>query len=194
MTTCEQAVLEAARACSNVARLSDDSRQCLLDHGAHGLFLDLLRHDDAEVAFTACGVILNLASFGGGRAALVPVAGPRKLVDALALAWNDRVDAGVCSMVCKALCNALTRGGGGGDDDSGDGVSGWLSADECVTLLSTLGDVIDCVTDPDEDSGFARAEAEELLAVATRLRSVVQGLVHDGVFREDDAGSAWEPL
>jgi hypothetical protein len=188
-----QVVLESARAVSNVSRTGDSARELLLREGLHRRCVALVDHHSSEVAYTACGVLLNVAASSAGRAALNDAVAAPTLVAALQRLWHRARDAAACTLLCRTLCNAAAaddRGAGGG---GGGGLL--LSADECVTVLGTLGDIVDDMQDVldaggDADGGVDCGGAAELLEAARRLRAAVQSMVHDGDFREEDDGAA----
>jgi hypothetical protein len=219
-----QAVLEAARACSNVSRVSEAARACLVSAAAVPRLLPLLVHDSTELACTACGVLLNLAGGGAGRDTLLASGGPGALVAALAHAWGSRepFSAPLCALLCKTLHNGLGGSAGGGGF--------WLSAADCVHLLPLLADVVECGPGDDgagsadwdgdgkgddgagsadwdgdgkaddgadADADGTRAHTADLVDVAGRLRAAVLAVVAEGLFREEDpdgGGGDLEPL
>ncbi|XP_074541429.1 armadillo repeat-containing protein 2 [Halichoeres trimaculatus] len=101
------AVLEATRVYGNLSQ-SVDVRDFIMQNKVHQFLVMLLDSKSAEVCFSACGVLTNLAQDSSSRVSLSEEGAAAKLVDCLR-------DLGPCDwqlagQVCQVLWNMLSGG------------------------------------------------------------------------------------
>lgn len=136
------AVLEATRVYGNLSQ-SDDVRDFIMQNKVHQFLVMLLDSKSAEVCFSACGVLTNLALDPSSRVSLSEERAAAKLVDCLKdLGPGDWQLAG---QVCQALWNML----GGGSETL-------LDTEERESLLEIL------LTYSDEDEALSWIENEDM--------------------------------
>ncbi|XP_068199169.1 armadillo repeat-containing protein 2 isoform X2 [Antennarius striatus] len=109
LSSSRDAMLEAVRVYGNLS-LHQDVRGFIMQHGVHRFIVTLLDSKSADVCFSACGVVTNLAVDPPNRRSLSLEGAAVKLVDCLRdLGAADWLLGG---QICQALWNL---GGGGGE-------------------------------------------------------------------------------
>merc|ERR1712216_100074 len=120
----------------------------------------LLDHDNQEIVYTVCGVLMNLMSDLEGRIMLKESGGIRSLVEVLQQSGGN--DWPLAGMVCKTLWNFSE-----GVAERNSSAIECFGEQECEVLIAELDDFIGmCCVDGAEESGPSIAE---FLPVAQNL-------------------------
>jgi len=99
-----EAVMEAARALGNLSR-HETTRQHIRELRIDEILSILLEHDDRDIVYYTCGVLVNLASDPACTERLIGCGVPNKLAQLLEEINEDDVDANAC--IIKVFSNLL---------------------------------------------------------------------------------------
>lgn len=143
-------VIETARVFGNFSQ--DAAIRELLKHNrADEIMVVLLGHDNPEVVFTVCGVLMNLMADENCRGILKSINGVGSLVEVMEN--HGWVDWQLCGMACKTLWNFSE-----GVADKYPSAEDCFGVQELELLLSVLNDLLDDSLLEESDHEYVDAE------------------------------------